>query len=89
MEFDRVPARGDGIRADGFLMQRLCIHLARGQRFFWLVFCGRQFDGNVGLLEGRDLIMIWIFGIGLVLRAVNQVKMETVGALADDDTLFG
>ena len=48
-----------------------------------------QVDGNVSLLEGRDLIMIGLLGIGLVARAVNQMQVEAVFAFADHDAFFG
>jgi hypothetical protein len=89
MEFDEVPAGGDGIGMARFLKQIPSAQLTRRQRFIGLRFRRRQFNRNVGLLEGRNLIVIGVLGIGFVLRAVNQVQVQAVGAFAHDNAFFG
>src|SRR5208282_6706992 len=70
MKFDQIPARGDGIAVPRFIEQCSRIEKCGGQRLVGLV-GGRQVERNVGLIEGGNLVVIHVVGVGFVCRAVD------------------
>src|SRR5215469_11292268 len=89
MEFDVVPAPGDGVyflRRGGELKSW---KLGDGGGFLvGLLVRGGELNGNVGLLEGGNLVVFGFPGIGFVSGAVAQVKVQRVGAFPDQDALL-
>ncbi len=85
MERNEIPAGRDGIDARGLLPESAGIHDVGGKRLVGLVFGGREIQWDVGLLEGADLVVAGIFGIGFVLGSVDQVEVEAVLPFADHD----
>ena len=83
MELDQVPASQRLI----FLFARLPpqvpgSHLRNRNGFLLLGVVGlRQGNGDVGLFERRNLIVVGILGIGLVGRAVGEMQMQSLRAL--------
>ena len=71
VKFDQVPARRYGIDAAGIIAQRPCAHESNRDWFICLVFRRRQFEGNVSLLKGGDLVMIGQLGIGFVSGTID------------------
>src|SRR5579863_7863071 len=46
----------------------------------------RHGDRDVGLLEGRNLVVVGDFGIDFVRRAIGEVEMQRLRSLADQNT---
>ena len=89
MKCDEIPARRDGIDAAGLLPEGRGVHHVGGKRFVGLVFAGGQIERDVGLLEGGDLVVTGVFGVGLVSGTVDQVQVQAVLAFADHDGFLG
>ena len=84
MEFDEIPACGYGIGPGSSLQQTPRIDNSYREGLLWPVSGRRKLDRNVGLLESRDLVVGEILRIRFMFGAVDQVKMQAVGAFADD-----
>src|ERR1019366_1393781 len=89
VELDEIPTRRHGIDAGGAIVQRPRADRLDRDLFFSLALGGRQFDGDVSLLEGGDLVVVGFLWIGFVGRTVFQVQVQAVLALGDEDAFAG
>ena len=66
VKFDQVPTSRGGWRFAGLLEQAASSHFAHGNGFNVLLIGGGNFDRDISLLKGGNLVMIWLPGISLV-----------------------
>ena len=69
-------------------MQRGCADQAYRNLFIGFVFGGRKFDGNIGLLESGNLVVVGQLGIGFVSGAVDQMEMQAILTLGYEDAFM-
>ena len=52
-------------------------------------FLGTGLHGDIGDVEGGDVVLVWVGGGDLVLGAVGEVEVQVAGAGGGDDGLLG
>ena len=67
----------------GLLPERPGVHDVGRERFVGLVLGRGKVQRYVGLLEGGNLVVAFVSGIGLVFGSVDEVEVETVLSFAD------
>src|ERR1700675_3894114 len=90
MEFDQVPAAGDGVGRSRSTEKFANADLAERRRFvFRTILAGGDLYGNVARLEGGDLILVRIFGIGFVSGTVDEMQIQRISTLAGQHACVG
>ena len=102
VELDQIPAGAGGgcvlrvarLAGVGFGMvaavpELASGHFGDGDEFGFGFFGFGECDGQIGLGEGGDLVLLRVLGQGLLLRSLVEVHVDEVGIVGEDDAVAG